>query len=149
MRRWPGGRPLELGIPDPTGVCSQQSNTSYHGTPLYFAQPLPFSSDHRAPYSDFVGTLDSLQLSYELDPITLTLVTGDAHYNHSFIDNVDGVFGLFAGAQQQTYGQISEEIRALSHYDSPVNFVIGGYYESNHINQPASTRSGEWALRCG
>jgi outer membrane receptor protein involved in Fe transport len=83
----------------------------------------------RTPNTEFSGQLSSLQLDYDVGKINLTSVTGFATFhNNYFTENSN--LALFNSQYYEKYRQTSEEVRARSNFDSPVNFVAGMYYES-------------------
>jgi iron complex outermembrane recepter protein len=114
--------PIELGVTIPTGQCNV-------GTTLSLNHSLPQFRDGRDPYSNFGGGLSSLQLNYKLGKLDLTSVTGFSTFHNNFFTENSNL-GLFNSSTYETYRQVSEELRARSNFDFPVNFVAGIYYES-------------------
>ncbi len=74
----------------------------------------------------------SLDMNFDLtDSLTLTSITGfhsvyDA-YAADFMMQAQNL--LVAGGDVES-DQISEEIRLTSNFDAPINFLVGGYYET-------------------
>ncbi len=124
--------PYELGVPDPTGSCTVGTSVSNYVNPADFLRPLPFSSE-REPFTDFTGTLDSVQLSYDAGLVALTSVTGYIYYDSTFLETLDGQFSVFGSGLQQTFQQESEELRAVSQFDFPVNVVGGVFLEKEAL----------------
>jgi len=67
------------------------------------------------------------------DHVTLTSVTGYYNLYENWDGNYSGGYGqaLFAGTLLDL-NQFTQELRFLSDFDSPVNFLFGGFYE--HAN---------------
>lgn len=124
--------PYELGVPDPTGSCTVGTSVSNYVNPADFLRPLPFSSE-REPFTDFTGTLDSVQLNYDAGLVALTSVTGYIYYDSTFLESLDGEFSVFGSGLQQTFQQESEEIRAVTQFDSPVNVAGGVFLEKETL----------------
>ena len=64
------------------------------------------------------------------DPITLTSVTGYYSLQEKWDGNYSGGFGeaLVAGTQTDLH-QFTQELRLLSTFDSPLNFLVGGFFQ--------------------
>lgn len=75
--------------------------------------------------------LTSLIANYNLNDITITSVTGYYNINFKGAQNYDytsyGALGVSLGEKSHAF---SEELRVVSAFDAPVNFTLGGYYES-------------------
>lgn len=88
------------------------------------------------PYYLNRQTLASLTANYKLtDDLTLTSVTG-------FYKLRDDWTGTFLGSDLAAISnrngtkirQFTEEVRVVSSFDSPLNFVVGGFYQNFHLS---------------
>lgn len=127
-------RPSAFGVPDPYGDCQVDDNRSAGALNPAIAAGFPGARDGQ-PYSDTKAALSSLTLDYGSGPISITSVTGYYVFNSKPFDNYDGtVYATQVGYNPERTTSISEELRVSSKFDSPLNFVVGGYFERQHRN---------------
>ncbi len=101
--------------------------------------------------------LTTLNMNYRTENFTLTSQTGLYYYKYTRFDNFDGTtFNQLLGIQFEDNINFSQELRFLSTFDSPLNFMVGLYYEkakrdsdnngkiSAHGPDPVSGRSNSW-----
>ena len=80
-------------------------------------------------------TLVNLKLTYELDDYSLISVTSyyDGEYQQK--QDLDGTsqpfFGMDWGSDTDA---VSQDLRLVSEYDGPFNFIVGAYYGNEKIN---------------
>ena len=93
---------------------------------------------HSRPYLTQDQLLTSIEMNYHpTDMLTFTSVTGYYDTNSKVADN----FGL-AFNQAQTissrntlkFREFSEELRLSSNFEGPVDFLLGGYYQSSRAS---------------
>jgi iron complex outermembrane receptor protein len=74
--------------------------------------------------------LGSLTLNYRLPHVTLTSVSGYYHLKADEFGNYDStVFAETPDYQSEQTELWTQEIRATTSFDFPVNFTVGGFYE--------------------
>ena len=74
--------------------------------------------------------LGSLQLNYRFPYVTLTSVTGYYHLKADEFGNYDStVFAETPDYQSERTSLYTQEVRAATTFNFPVNFTIGGFYE--------------------
>ncbi|WBX84424.1 TonB-dependent receptor [Sphingosinicella microcystinivorans] len=120
------------GIPtvavDPYGDCKLDRNYSNGALPNGYADNWPVARQN--PYSKTRMLLSSLTANYDFENLTLTSVTGYFANNTKYFDNYDAtVYMAYDAAEQEKFKSFSQEFRLLSSFDSPVNFMIGAYYQ--------------------
>lgn len=80
-----------------------------------------------------VGELNAytaaLTMEYQAGPVALTSVSGYMHYDVLENHQSGGSFGYGANAVNSDWRQFSQELRAVTDYDGPINFAGGLYYD--------------------
>ena len=82
------------------------------------------------PYFDSKFTLASLNLNWRLDALTLTSTTGyyDQTVQQMSVSDWSPYATIWA-ASKEDYELLTEELRANTDFDGPLNFMAGLYYE--------------------
>ena len=79
--------------------------------------------------------LVNLKLTYELEEYSLISVTsyydGEYHQKQDLDGTSDPLFGMNWGSETDAF---SQDIRLVSNYNGPFNFIIGAYYGDEEIN---------------
>jgi iron complex outermembrane receptor protein len=74
--------------------------------------------------------LGSLTVNYRLPYVTFTSVTGYYHLKADEFGNYDStVFAETPDYQSERTSLYTQEVRAATNFDFPVNFTVGGFYE--------------------
>jgi len=120
------------GIPtvavDPYGDCKLDRNYSNGALPNGYADNWPIAKQD--PYTKTKMLLSSLTANYDFENLTLTSVTGYFISNSKYFDNYDAtLYMAYDAAEQEKFRSFSQEFRLLSSFDSPVNFMLGAYYQ--------------------
>jgi iron complex outermembrane recepter protein len=110
--------------------CSHKAIAIEGGLNSTLAAHFP-GSNGGVPYSANENKLTSLNLNYRLSPITLTSITGYYKMQSNALVGIESSSPFYLGAQSLTYRQASEELRANTTLDLPINFTFGGYYEDS------------------
>jgi len=94
------------------------------------------------PYQLYRPIIASLSANWSTDAVKLTSVTGYYRYEDSYFESgfERTVFNLNFGSQVETYRTVSQELRALTTFNSPVNFMVGAYYESGKLDNAQAFR---------
>ncbi|MFO1378122.1 MAG: TonB-dependent receptor [Steroidobacteraceae bacterium] len=121
------------GATDPTGSCRFDDHYSASGLPNGVADNWPYA--RQQPYTDNRIYLGSLTANYRMGDVTLTSVTGYFRTDTSYSDNYDATsFYQLGASEHEEYDAISQELRLLTNYDSPVNFMLGAYYQHTKLD---------------
>jgi outer membrane receptor protein involved in Fe transport len=119
-------------VEDPFGDCKLDGQMSQGDLPKEIAANYHGLEDREdgRPFTKYDSVLATLNMEYRWDNFTLTSQTGFFWYDWIRWDNFDGTnFIQLMGWQNDRTKNISQELRLLSTFDGPINFMIGGYYE--------------------
>lgn len=139
----PNALPTTSGIPDIYGDCKldgKRSSTNAPTSPALLG-PWPSAPADGKHYAKFRGVYGSITANYKAGPITVTSVSGIYDYKVNTWDNYDYTsIGLVQSVNDDAYRSISQEFRVLSDFDSPLNFVVGAFYENVRRHQETNGR---------
>ncbi len=123
----PDGQPQPIfGVPSPFDDCEKNFSHSKSALPagLMLGEPALFGDG--TPFTDYDSTNTSLEFNWQVGDYTLTGITGFQQYEVVSLDNFsysdDGQVG---GFETTDYDQLSQELRLVSGFDGPVNFLVG------------------------
>jgi iron complex outermembrane recepter protein len=123
-----------LGVVDPSSDCSINNRQSWGSILPQIAASDPALMHNGVPFGDFYTYLNSLTIDYSSGPINVTAVSGYL-VEHDLRTQVQPtVFAYPQGAFDEAFHQFSQELRASSTYDFPINFSAGLYYENTGIH---------------
>jgi len=117
---------------DPYDDCTLNGTRSLSGLPSARAAQFPGARDGK-PYSDYYSILTSMTMNWRpSDTLTLTSVTGYYKFRNEAFDEFgfSGSGNVWGHADEHASG-FSQEIRLRSDFESPINFTLGGYFESS------------------
>jgi iron complex outermembrane receptor protein len=122
------------GVVDPFGSCGINGTQSLGALPSGYAAGTPLFDDGD-DYGRFNSFMGSFSVDYSTGPLALTSITGFVHYDQVTSDSVSKtVFSVTDwNASVDKFQQLSEEVRLVSTFKSPVNFTVGAYYEHNAL----------------
>jgi iron complex outermembrane receptor protein len=127
--------PLTLGgFPGPSVNCSKGMVKAVNAFSPTWAQNLAYGNDGD-PYGISQVMLASLTLTKQFSGVALTSTTG--YYVQNVTDSgVDdeSVYAQIYDAEREHYSLVTQELRANSNFDFPVNFTGGVYFE--HSDRP-------------
>lgn len=122
--------PSSLGFQDPFGDCKADKFRSmgfYHPD---IVAGYPLLNEKGKPYTESEQWLASLRLDYEAGPVRITSVTGSYDLNSEGFGMYDyTVYNRFPGVNGESTKIITQELRAVTDLQSPLNFTVGAYYE--------------------
>lgn len=124
----------------PTETCNGDWKIYQNDLPSDVAATNPILGRHGGKlYQDYdsyslTGTAD-----YHTDAVDLTAVTGFHHFTNYFLGDYDFTGagnspGGTWGAERSEYRAFSEEIRAQTQLEGPLNFMVGVYYQNTRLN---------------
>jgi outer membrane receptor protein involved in Fe transport len=126
-----GGRtaPLAIaGIVDPYADCKLDGRISTANVPTAIAETMDFARKDGKLFTEHNSQLAVLRMNKEAGPVTLTSITGYYKFKQSDQNNFGGAAAGTYNAQQSTYRQISQELRALTDFDGPLNATVGLFF---------------------
>ncbi|HLY54304.1 MAG TPA: OmpA family protein, partial [Stellaceae bacterium] len=137
---------------DPSGTCKWDLTTDLGALPAKVQAGFP---ETNGPGYDVVNSyLASLTLNYRLDDVTFTSVTGYYEYESYTWSNYDFTTYALGDGQQDEFNRTwTEEIRAVTSFDGPLNFTGGFFYQNdqrhftehgNFIPLPQNPANGEF-----
>jgi outer membrane receptor protein involved in Fe transport len=125
-------KPSVFGVIDPYGDCSLNQVNSFGGDPAQQVAGWPGHED--VPHADLDGVVSGLTMNYRLPQLTITSVTGVYWYQENNFSQSDAtVYSQLGGYDQEVYHSISEELRIASTFSGPLNFTVGGLYQTQHM----------------
>ncbi|WP_420606476.1 TonB-dependent receptor [Novosphingopyxis sp.] len=135
------GQPRIRGIVDPYGECERDNHTSA-GLPN--ATIIQNGPDPRGPHGRLDAVITSLNANYAFGPLTLTSTTGYLYLDGEAAGTgeISGFAQLF-GSEPQTINSFSQELRVLSDFDSPINFMVGGFYQDLDFDYAQNVKLGD------
>lgn len=131
----PTGQPKVYGIADPFGECRRDNHVTYGDIPAAIASTANRGRADGVAYGSSDIFLASLTSTYKFDKVDVTSVTGFSrvdNYSYSGLDST--VFSQLAFVENTTDQAISQELRALTSFDSPFNVMVGGYFQKTRLN---------------
>ncbi len=110
--------------------CDLNGNTSIADVNPALRAGLPFGGDNGIPFLDQTTNFVAFQMDWSpTDYLDVTSVTGYVDLGHVELDVYDYSTGVFNGLHRNTYDAISQEVRAATSFDFPLNFQVGLYYQ--------------------
>ncbi|WP_162256173.1 TonB-dependent receptor [Sphingopyxis sp. Root154] len=136
-----GTRPTTYGIPDPTGDCAGNNVISNGLPPALVVANLYNAPEDGKPFSRTRVWLSSLNMDVTLGPVTVTSVTGLFDFANGAFDNFDYTsYGQATNTQRETGWQFTQELRAVSDFDGPINFSAGIFYQKDRRDYVSGTK---------
>ncbi|MEJ7926407.1 TonB-dependent receptor [Sphingobium sp. AN641] len=134
----PGGAPQSGQIDN----CRADDKVSTGARTDNFSRRYPrFGTDNQMK-----GDQKQILIGYEMnyrpsDELTLTSVTGLYHQKDRNLINVTATYvpaRMLASDQRLSFTELSEEIRLTSDFDGPLNFMMGGHFQTSKASQGVS-----------
>lgn len=131
---------------NPAIPCERKFQSSANRFPAAIATTVPYANEDGQTGNQYRSWAVNANVAYEMDDVTLTSVTNYNWNRNIFQFDGDslsraGAPGVFA-TEWSTFHAFSEELRALTSYDGPVNLMVGGYYQKTKRDYLAWTASG-------
>jgi iron complex outermembrane receptor protein len=110
--------------------CKINGNTSKVNLHPGLRSGLPNGFDNGVARLEQETDFLSVQMDWDINEnFTLTSVTGYVDLVHWELDDYSGGAGVFGGLHNNHYESLSQEFRLASHFDGPVNFQAGLYWQ--------------------
>jgi iron complex outermembrane receptor protein len=123
-------QPVLLGtVPLPGADCAKNQVKSHGAVAPEYAVNVPYANGGK-PYLESRFTLASLNLNKRFDALTLSSTTGyyDQTVQQMSVSDWSPYATIWA-ASKESYELLTQELRANTDFDGPVNFMVGAYYE--------------------
>ncbi|WP_228243396.1 TonB-dependent receptor [Porphyrobacter sp. GA68] len=98
---------------------------------------------NRLPRNEIESYGGSLQADLELGALTATSITSYRELTNVFLQDVDFTSADFINElRDQKVETFTQEFRITSDFDGPLNFLVGGFYFKEDVNQVSSIING-------
>ncbi|MGD9710538.1 MAG: TonB-dependent receptor, partial [Thermomicrobiales bacterium] len=127
-----GLRPRVNGIPDPFGECVPDSRITLGDVSPAIASTIRGHGVHAdgSPGGKMRLWLGSLDMRYHLGDLTIASLTGYSNMRYTYFSGADQTtFSQLTVYEDQIQRDFSQEVRLSSDFKSPVNFLVGGFYQ--------------------
>ena len=85
----------------------------------------------------------SVQIDWETGPISVTSITSYRELQNSFLTDIDFTSADIATeTRAQDVQTFTQELRIASDFDGPINFLLGGFYFDETIEQNSAIQNG-------
>ena len=115
---------------NPAYTCRRDFIQYQNDLPPALAGSLPFARDDGGLYNKYRSWQGTGTVNYAFDDVTVTSITNYNWNNNKFTCDCDFLGGGVWATENSSYRAFSEEIRALTSFDAPVNLMIGGLYQN-------------------
>jgi iron complex outermembrane receptor protein len=109
--------------------CDGGFDIHQNAIPVDIAKVYPYSRSDGELYNKYKSYQGTGTINYNLDNVALTSITNYNWNNNKFACDCDFLGGGVWATENSTYHAFSEELRALTTFDSPVNLMFGGLYQ--------------------
>ena len=97
--------------------------------PTDIAAVYPYAKPNGGLFNDYKSWQVTGNLEYGLDNVTLTSVTNYNRNTNEFLCDCDFLSGAVWATENAGYRAFSQELRALTSFDGPVNLLVGALYQ--------------------
>lgn len=115
----------------PGVACTPGFHNRMNDVPADIAAQTALLKDHN--FNDYRSWGTTANIDYNLDKLSITSVTNYNWNKNHWVADIDYQSSPTVniwGGEVSKWHAFSEELRVLSHFDSPVNFLLGGYYQT-------------------
>lgn len=114
---------------NPAYPCDGGFRLYQNNMPADIAQATPYGRSNGELYNLYKSWAVTGTINYDLENVTLNSVTNYSWNNNKFACDCDFLGGGVWATENATYHAFSQELRALTKFDSPVNVMVGGLYQ--------------------
>jgi outer membrane receptor protein involved in Fe transport len=123
---------------NPTQTCDADRHIQQNDVPADVAATNPLLGRHGGHlYQDYNAYAFSLEAAYTGDKVDITSVAGLHRFVNYFLGDYDftgASDGGTWGSERSKYKAFSEEVRAQTKLDGPINFMAGAYYQTTRLD---------------
>ncbi|WP_176594677.1 TonB-dependent receptor [Sphingobium sp. EM0848] len=116
------------GAAAPFADCQIDGRSDHARLPVEVARTMRYTRADGKPYTKLVSGSSVLNTQYETEPVDITSITAFYGFRQTSGDDMNGQTRAIWNSQKSTMKQFSEELRAGTKFDGPVNFTVGAYY---------------------
>jgi iron complex outermembrane receptor protein len=126
---------------DPYADCAKNRKVSSTDLPPEVVKGVVDGNNGKS-FSRYVPIIASLTANWNPDNVKITSVTGYYQYHLDYFATnfAKTIYDTNFGSQREHYRQFSQEVRALTTFDSPLNFLVGAYFEDTRLGNQQSFR---------
>jgi iron complex outermembrane receptor protein len=114
---------------NPAYKCDGGFKLYQNNFPVDIAQATPYGRSNGDLYNTYKSWQMTGTVNYDMNNVTLNSVTNYNWNNNKFGCDCDFLGGGVWATENASYHAFSQELRALTKFDSPVNLMIGGLYQ--------------------
>ncbi len=134
----PPGRqtPLFEPVPLPSVDCNFDGSLGWNDVPPGVAAVNPLLNQFGGGNSgeEYESDILTAKLDWESERLDVSTIFNWHEQNTKWVGDQDGgeITSIFA-AEENNFENLSLEVRAVTHFDQPVNFVFGAYYQDTNL----------------
>lgn len=126
----PTGQPRAFGVADPFGECKVDNHMTFGQVAPAIAASFNGAPADGHSFGRTRAVIASWNNSIDLGSINLTSVTGFSRVKYRSFSGLDQTtYASFLQFEKHFSRAFSQEVRALSDFDGPVNFLVGAFYQ--------------------
>lgn len=114
---------------NPSYPCTRDFVQYQNAIPRDIAQDLPYSRDDGELYNKYRSWQITGTANYRFDNVTLTSITNYNWNNNQFACDCDFLGGDTWATENASYRAFSQELRALTDFEGPINLMFGGLFQ--------------------
>lgn len=114
---------------NPAYKCDGGFKLYQNNFPVDIAQATPYGRNNGDLYNTYKSWQVTGTINYDLPNVTLNSVTNYNWNNNKFGCDCDFLGGPVWATENASYHAFSQELRALTKFDGPVNLMLGGLYQ--------------------
>jgi iron complex outermembrane recepter protein len=114
---------------NPAYKCDGGFKLYQNNFPLEIAKATPFAHQNGDLFNTYKSWQVTGTINYDMQNVTLNSVTNYNWNNNKFGCDCDFLGGPVWATENASYHAFSQELRALTKFDAPVNVMLGGLYQ--------------------
>lgn len=114
---------------NPAYKCDGGFKLYQNNFPTDIAQATPYGRNNGDLYNTYKSWQVTGTVNYDMNNVTLNSVTNYNWNNNKFGCDCDFLGGGVWATENASYHAFSQELRALTKFDAPVNIMVGGLYQ--------------------
>lgn len=115
---------------NPAYVCKRDFILYQNDLPPALAASLPYARDDGELYNKYRSWQVTGTVNYSADFATFTSITNYNWNNNRFTCDCDFLGGDTWATENASFNSFSQELRALTSFEGPINFMVGGLFQS-------------------
>ena len=119
---------------NPAYKCDGGFQIFQNNFPTDIAKATPYGRENGDLYNTYKSWQATGTINYDMQNVTLNSVTNYNWNNNKFGCDCDFLGGGVWATENASYHAFSQELRALTKFDAPVNIMVGGLYQKTKRN---------------